>query len=264
MPLTYSWTDIADADIDSESPITSTLITALRNNIITVDEQVSYGYTRASAHAHNGTDSAPITPQHGHNLLLHSGPTSTNNNAGHWSTSGVTNDRDNGYSMSSSGSYFSQKVPAGANNLAATMKQVWGSNGCNFVGSLYAKSAAALTSGNVRFGLCDGNDGTAFITGARVTIDYTDLSTTWKRFWFTMSAVAGSLTTDLRCVGRVNSAMSATCYFGGFMLYPGSILIPYMPCPVDEEHTEFLQHAYSIPFWDWTISMTSATKLTAV
>ncbi len=55
------FTNIPDGDIDPESPITTGLMTALRDNIIHANEQVSYGFVAAQAHDHDGVNSKQLT-----------------------------------------------------------------------------------------------------------------------------------------------------------------------------------------------------------
>lgn len=52
-----SFTTIALTAVDVDSPITETLMTALRNNDIHNYEWIGYGYTPAQAHSHDGVDS---------------------------------------------------------------------------------------------------------------------------------------------------------------------------------------------------------------
>lgn len=56
-----SWTNVPDGDIDPESPITTGLMTALRDNIIHANEQVSYGFVAAQAHDHDGVNSTLLS-----------------------------------------------------------------------------------------------------------------------------------------------------------------------------------------------------------
>lgn len=55
-----SFTTIPDTDIDADSPITVTLLTSIRNNLVHLREWLGDGYTAAKAHSHNGVDSAAL------------------------------------------------------------------------------------------------------------------------------------------------------------------------------------------------------------
>jgi hypothetical protein len=60
--ITKTWTDIADAAVDPDSPLTTSLITALRDNAIWVREWLGYSFTGAAVqdHNHDGTNSARV------------------------------------------------------------------------------------------------------------------------------------------------------------------------------------------------------------
>lgn len=60
--ITKSWTDIADTAIDPDSPITTGLMTALRDNAIYLREWLGAGFTAGAVqdHNHDGVNSAKI------------------------------------------------------------------------------------------------------------------------------------------------------------------------------------------------------------
>lgn len=64
--ITKSWTDIADTAVDPDSPITTGLMTALRDNAINVREWLGAGFVAGAVqdHNHDGVNSArvPIGP----------------------------------------------------------------------------------------------------------------------------------------------------------------------------------------------------------
>jgi hypothetical protein len=53
-----NFTVIADSDIDPDSPITTGLMTKLRDNDIHLEEWLGGSYTAAVDHSHDGVDSA--------------------------------------------------------------------------------------------------------------------------------------------------------------------------------------------------------------
>lgn len=55
-----NWTDIADTSIDPDSPITTSLMTAIRDDLVHVKEWIGHGFTAQQAHTHNGVDSALV------------------------------------------------------------------------------------------------------------------------------------------------------------------------------------------------------------
>jgi hypothetical protein len=54
MPFTVSWVDIPNSDIDPDSPVTTTLMTELRDNPDFVSQWVGVRATAAVNHAHKG------------------------------------------------------------------------------------------------------------------------------------------------------------------------------------------------------------------
>lgn len=70
---TKTWTTIADAAVDPDSPLDTVLITALRDDIEHVRETVYDPaiHTAAVAHTHNGVDSSLISGNVAGGLFLH-------------------------------------------------------------------------------------------------------------------------------------------------------------------------------------------------
>lgn len=60
--ITKSWTNIADAAVDPDSPVTTGLVTALRDNAIYVYEWLGASFTAGAQqdHSHDGVDSALV------------------------------------------------------------------------------------------------------------------------------------------------------------------------------------------------------------
>lgn len=56
-----NFTVIADGDIDPDSPITTGLMTKLRDNDIHLEEWLGKDYTAATNHTHDGVDSALLS-----------------------------------------------------------------------------------------------------------------------------------------------------------------------------------------------------------
>jgi hypothetical protein len=52
-----SWSTISDAQVDAESPLDETLMTAIRDNLIHLEEWLGLDYTAAQNHDHDGTNS---------------------------------------------------------------------------------------------------------------------------------------------------------------------------------------------------------------
>lgn len=266
MALTYSWTTIADAQVDDNSPCTSTLIGGLVRNAAICDQQVSQGYTRRRAHDHDGYNSALLTPAAGQNMLLNAAPNTTAWFA--WVSSGVTMSATLGFQFQQLDDYVYQNVPGGDGSdvygvIAQNMKTSFGTNGGNFAISLFVKAAGAPTTGALSIGLTDASAST-FLTNGRAILNYSDVSTGWKRHWFVVSGIGGSLTTNLRFLIRATTGFDQSLSVAGIMMMPGSKLWPWHLCPLDSESLEFGKNAYmatQVPYWDWSVSMTNAQQI---
>lgn len=66
-----SFTVIPDSDIDPESPITETLMTALRDDLQHLREWIGHGFTPAQAHSHDGIDSRLLAGNVAGNLFMY-------------------------------------------------------------------------------------------------------------------------------------------------------------------------------------------------
>lgn len=55
-----NWSDIADTQIDADSPLDTTLMTALRDDLVHIKEWLGNSYTATQDHSHDGANSAPI------------------------------------------------------------------------------------------------------------------------------------------------------------------------------------------------------------
>ncbi|MFQ5736744.1 MAG: hypothetical protein ACE5GY_07760 [Thermodesulfobacteriota bacterium] len=55
-----SYTGITDSQVDADSPLDTTLMTALRDNIVHVREWLGGSYTAAVDHDHDGVNSKPV------------------------------------------------------------------------------------------------------------------------------------------------------------------------------------------------------------
>ncbi len=55
-----SYTLIPDSSVDADSPLDTTLMVQIRDNLIHLEEWLGDGYTAAKNHSHNGVDSAGL------------------------------------------------------------------------------------------------------------------------------------------------------------------------------------------------------------
>ena len=54
-----NWSDIVDSQIDAESPIDTTIMTQIRDDLVFLKEWLGSSYTAAVDHNHDGINSAP-------------------------------------------------------------------------------------------------------------------------------------------------------------------------------------------------------------
>jgi len=55
-----SWVAIADSQVDADSPLDTVLMTAIRDDLVHLEEWLGKDYTAAVNHTHNGVDAAPV------------------------------------------------------------------------------------------------------------------------------------------------------------------------------------------------------------
>ncbi|MFQ5465530.1 MAG: hypothetical protein ACE5EI_06345, partial [Thermodesulfobacteriota bacterium] len=55
-----SWTDIMDSQVDAESPLDTTLMTEIRDNLVHIREWLGLTYTPAQDHDHDGVNSKSV------------------------------------------------------------------------------------------------------------------------------------------------------------------------------------------------------------
>jgi hypothetical protein len=61
MPIpTKSWSDIGDAQVDAESPLDTTLMTQIRDNLVNIKEWLGQSYTPVQDHDHDGVNSKSV------------------------------------------------------------------------------------------------------------------------------------------------------------------------------------------------------------
>src|SRR3972149_3119471 len=90
-----TWVTITDAMVDADSPLDTTLITGLRDDLVHLEEWLGDGYTAAKDHNHDGVNSASATVANGTitqaklaytagDILIHSADTENSNNSSSW------------------------------------------------------------------------------------------------------------------------------------------------------------------------------------
>lgn len=56
-----NWVNVADTQVDADSPLDTTLITALRDDLVHLKEWLGYGFTSEQAHNHDGVNSKIVS-----------------------------------------------------------------------------------------------------------------------------------------------------------------------------------------------------------
>ena len=66
-----SWVVITDSQVDSDSPLDTTLVTALRDDLIHLEEWLGHGYTAEQNHNHDGVNSKTVSAPYVATAVLH-------------------------------------------------------------------------------------------------------------------------------------------------------------------------------------------------
>lgn len=192
------WTDIANSRIDVDSPGNTDLFTFIRDDLIHTDERVGIPVApanRQTNHRHrglnvDGSDFVELTPQE--NLISGGdGAPGSGTNAFTNSTLGVgignITFQDGSPETPRRIERSSSALNTGAISkvLLSPIQKIKSSSGKGrFTCSFFMKreaSASGVVGGTLRFGL---HNGSAFLTGAVVDIDFDDVTTEYKRFFF--------------------------------------------------------------------------------
>lgn len=236
-----SWQDIADTKIDVDSPLNTELFTFLRDNIIHTDERVGVPVAPANRqknHRHrglgtDGSDFIELTPQE--NLIA------GGDNPNNFTPSDiVTTDKICFESNAGGNDYNIQRHPGGAvvrhvsltkafvsANIIKKIKSTSGKG--RFTCSMHIKrlaTASGVVGGTLRFGIYDG---TSFVTGAFVDIDFDDVTQEYKRFYFVSDQIARPTALNLRSEWTADpsdwdtvSPGDIVAYHGGYMVNNGA------------------------------------------
>lgn len=204
-PPSKSWQDIADSKIDVDSPLNTELFTFLRDNIIHTDERVGIPVAPANRQANHrhrgldvdGSDYIELTPQE--NLIAGGDSASGFTTTAIGATGKISFARFLAHVIERSDSTLDYKALHQAFVSANIVKKIKSSGGKGrFTCSMHMKRVAAasgVVGGTLRFGIWDG---TAFVTGAYVDIDFDDVTTEYKRFYFVSNQIARPTALNLR------------------------------------------------------------------
>jgi hypothetical protein len=205
-----TWSDIADDKIDVDSPANTELFTFMRDDLVHTDERVGIPANpgaRQASHRHkglaeDGSDFIELTPQE--NLIAGGDNPNTS-----FTASGSAGVGNIGF-QTVGGDVLYNIIRGGAGiggelaitkafvsaNIVKKIKSAGGKG--RFTCSMHIKrdaAASGVVGGTLRFGIWDGS---AFVTGAFVDIDFDDVTTEYKRFYFVSDQIARPTALNLR------------------------------------------------------------------
>lgn len=259
MAISHPWDNIAGTDVDPDSPITTGLMTALVSRDDHHYDWIGKDFTPADNHNHDGVNSALIAQASAINLCVDPFPmTSGSDNEAEWlewaaKGGGTTVQSKKGLLMQASGA-FGRITLTGNDGYG---DQALGS-GADLVVALLVMPEGALSTGELRFGLSDG-DNSNFMSGGRAIADWTDLPGP-TRLWSFFPKSVGSFSTSFDLLVRVTSAFDAPLSVTAFTVNLGQTLSP-MTFPVNGT---LASHRYNqcgkgeVPWMDQQIMMDDA------
>lgn len=192
------FTTLAAREMVAGGPFPSSALTSLYNNTVHLEEWMGKDYTAAQDHDHNTLNSAPVALPGNWNLITDPFPQTSGMAAMYrWHLSGAVTQELTGLSFTRKGDAAWSLIFDATDSTAS--RKVLGS-GADLTISVCVVATAALTAGAMQFGFVDG-DSYDFMDGTVATIHYTDLTTTWRRFWAasTSVTVAESCGVLLKC-----------------------------------------------------------------
>lgn len=291
---TVAWTDITDAMIAEAAPGSPELMKALRDNNVYLQEIAanSTSYTAELAHEHRGNQDGYAAPAQSPNLIRNATPNSRSDEKGTWERSGwsaiLPNETGGGLKSQSSGAWAYHRI-GGA--LAGRMRHVWG-RGAPGVVSLFARAPAAVpTKGHFSFGIVGTQGGSSkfvgeeniaitadigtsgagsFGSGMRATAHFTDLATTWTRYWCRIENLFAE-SGELKYLITTDSSFDVEVYVTAMCLTPGRALYPFSYCSMEKISGVGIRHyAWTnlpdedVPMLSYEDNVTNAVELKAL
>lgn len=235
-------TEIPASKLDADSPWTEEVVVFIDDNTTHNDERIgipTIPAARQANHRHrglseDGSDFIELTPQEN---LVSSGD---NPDTG-WTKGSDAPSGDIGFSDLTFGDLYEIKRSNGnvgaftislhrALISANIVKKIKSSGGKGrFTCSMHMKRVAAasgVVGGTLRFGIWDG---TSFVTGAYVDIDFDDVTQEYKRFYFVTNQIARPTALNLRAEWVANPSDWDTItnedlvgHHGGYMINNGA------------------------------------------
>jgi hypothetical protein len=271
-----SWTDILNSKIDADSPVLEELMTFIRDNIEHVDERIGVPVAtpdRQANHRHrglseDGSDFIVLTPQEN---LISKADLIYNTNWTYATLVGAggiafvdSSDPATGSKIvRSTGAAAFEKSTTRALISANLVKKIKSSGGlARFTCSIHIKRVAAasgVVGGTLRFGIWDGS---VFVTGAFVDIDFDDVGTEYKRFYFISDLIARPTALNLRAEWTANPSDWDTIsngddvgFFGGIMINNGPGLARWDISHRDGTGDDYEADASNLAYW-WDENIT--------
>lgn len=301
------WTDMSDAAWQAQNaPWSAAWVATLARNT-ECHKLAMYGtgdFTDDVGHAHQGGQSAHLSPCSAPNLLMSACPSlSVGELRGSggpeyiWLASGWDiSTRVVGFAGGAAtfgedsraviggvtGGWLSQRLfalPGGAQSRML-------GRGCDVVASCYVRSTGPLDRGAIQFGI-SGEDmsGRTIDPSASVSLEgpgdfgpfssgvihHTDLSTSWQRFYVRVTDAGKGLRGDIRLSLSTARSFNEQIEASGFMVTQGRRLYPWAPGPGDVPqgntawgHTGWFNMPDDVPLFDWAIGITNAVELATV
>ena len=265
----FPWTGLTDAEIRQKSPVP---VLAFRNEAEHLREIVldPDTMTPAVAHDHDAANSGLIWwPSH--NLIQSASLNSNtvNGSNSEWiiknGVTAIAYASGGGVLMNMEGEFLYTNLGGGDNSSLddLTSERAFG-RGAPVVVSLYCKVKStvnpAVNEGEIAFGLASGST-TDFLPGCSAFIDWTDLATTHKRFWF--RCAFGDVTEPIGMLIKCAAPFDHPAVVDCVMVTLGTSLSYWMPMPNDFVHKNLLKVSTFVPIWDEAKSITGAIRLPA-
>jgi hypothetical protein len=269
-------TEIPAGKLDAESPWTEEVTVFIDDNTTHNDERIgipTIPAARQANHRHrglgeDGSDFIELTPQEN---LISKADLIYNTNWTYATTVGAggiafvdSSDPATGSKIvRSTGAAAFEKSTTRALISANLVKKIKSSSGLGrFTCSIHVKRLAAasgVVGGTLRFGIWDGS---AFVTGAFVDIDFDDVGTEYTRFYFISNQIARPTALNLRAEWTANPSDWDTVsngddvgYFGGIMINNGPGLARWDISHRDGTGDDYEADTSNLAYW-WDENIT--------
>ena len=295
------WTDMSDSEWSAQNaPWSPAWVATLARNT-ECHKRALYGlgsYLGDVPHDHQTGETAHMSPAVGVNVVQASCPALTvdpgeieGERENVWAASGFSiqvlkniwfatygEDR-RAAEGGAAGGYLTQRLYA----LGGGRQSAMFGSGTDMVLAVFVRAQGTLSRGSAQFGLSGGREGKAIVDaetdyqiegpgefGFRSSgvIHYTDLSTTWARFYVRVNTARSGIAGDVRLTVSVAQGFDEKIEITGFTASHGRRLYPWAPSPGDLPQTPYsFGHAgwnnmpRDVPLLDWAISMDNAIKM---